>query len=191
VPLKFKPKQLVGIVDPYSYRNRLLQPKIVILGTNDRYWPLDALNLYWNGLEGQKHVLYIPNNGHGLKDLPRMVGAIHALQQQAIAGKTLPKLAWEHKLAGDKWSLQVASDVKPAAMRVWLSKSATKDFRDSPWESMELDAAGDGKSATFERGLPPTGYAAMFAEAEFKDLDVPYFFSTQVKIVGAQEAAGK
>ena len=33
---------LEQIVDPYSYRQTLTQPKLIILGTNDRYWPLDA-----------------------------------------------------------------------------------------------------------------------------------------------------
>ena len=42
------------IVDPWEYRDRLTQPKLVILGTNDRYWPLDACNLYWNDLQGRK-----------------------------------------------------------------------------------------------------------------------------------------
>ena len=30
------------IVDPWEYRQRLTQPKLVILGTNDRYWPLEG-----------------------------------------------------------------------------------------------------------------------------------------------------
>ena len=30
------------IVDPWEYRQRLTQPKLLIFGTNDRYWPLDA-----------------------------------------------------------------------------------------------------------------------------------------------------
>ena len=44
-------RQLIGMVDPYSYRASLVQPKMILLGTNDRYWPLDALSLYWRGLE--------------------------------------------------------------------------------------------------------------------------------------------
>ena len=51
----------------------LKQPKLLLLGTNDRYWPLDALNVYWDGLPGDKYVTYVPNNGHGLKDLPARV----------------------------------------------------------------------------------------------------------------------
>jgi PhoPQ-activated pathogenicity-related protein len=52
-----------------------------MLGTNDEYWPLDALNLYWSELKGPKYVLYIPNNGHGLKDYGRIVGSLCALHR--------------------------------------------------------------------------------------------------------------
>src|SRR5690606_33252787 len=51
------------IVDPYGYRTELTQPKLIVNATNDVFFPIDDLNLYWNGLEGPKHVLYMPNNG--------------------------------------------------------------------------------------------------------------------------------
>src|SRR5439155_21728723 len=50
-------RELAAMVDPYSYRDRLLQPKLILLATNDPYWPLDALNVYWNGLPEPKRVL--------------------------------------------------------------------------------------------------------------------------------------
>jgi PhoPQ-activated pathogenicity-related protein len=175
-------KELLKIVDPYAYRARLTQPKIVILGTNDRYWPLDALNLYWKDLGGQKNILYVPNNGHGLKDLPRLVGAIHALQQQAITGHALPKLSWEHQLADGGLTLSLGADRKPAAARAWIATSATKDFRDSKWEAVELDV--NGEKIAHHIDFPTSGYAAMFGELEFKDLDIPLLLSSQVKIVG-------
>ncbi len=71
-------KALKKIVDPYAYRDRFTQPKLILLGTNDRYWTLDALNLYWDDLPGEKYVLYVPNNGHGIKDYPRLFGAMQA-----------------------------------------------------------------------------------------------------------------
>jgi PhoPQ-activated pathogenicity-related protein len=67
---------LTKMVDPYAYKGGLTQPKLLMFGTNDTYWPLDACNLYWDDLEGPKWVCYIPNNAHGLNDIGRIVGAL-------------------------------------------------------------------------------------------------------------------
>ena len=91
---------LRSIVDPYSYRGQLPQPKLIILGTNDRYWPVDAANLYWDALEGEKYILYVPNNGHGIRDYPRVLGSVLALYQHVAEKKPLPKLDLEFHRPG-------------------------------------------------------------------------------------------
>jgi len=40
-------RELMGIVDPYAYRDRYTMPKVIALGTNDPYWPLEACGLYY------------------------------------------------------------------------------------------------------------------------------------------------
>ncbi|MCI0742241.1 MAG: PhoPQ-activated pathogenicity-related family protein, partial [Gemmataceae bacterium] len=90
-------KALNAIVDPFNYRSLLEKPKLILNGTNDRYWTLDALNLYWNELPGEKHVLYVPNRGHDLDDMPRVVGTVAALHQSAAGRLKLPSLRWEHE----------------------------------------------------------------------------------------------
>jgi PhoPQ-activated pathogenicity-related protein len=66
-------QELVGEVDPWSHRRRLNRlPKLVVNGTNDPYWTVDAIRLYWDGLGGEKSVLYVPNGGHGISGTARV-----------------------------------------------------------------------------------------------------------------------
>ena len=40
-------RELISMVDPYVYRKQLTMPKLLMLGTNDRYWTVDAANYYY------------------------------------------------------------------------------------------------------------------------------------------------
>jgi PhoPQ-activated pathogenicity-related protein len=179
-------EQLNQIVDPYSYRQSLVQPKLIMLGTNDRYWPLDALNLYWDGLSGEKYVCYVPNNGHGLKDLARVVGGLTALHARAAGKLELPKLQWKLQPNENKLALEVKSSIKPTQVSAWIAKAPTKDFREAVWQSQPA-AARDG-GYQYELDYPSSGYAAMFGEAMFEGLSMPYYLSTNVRIVAAPSA---
>jgi PhoPQ-activated pathogenicity-related protein len=177
-----KGQALQAIVDPFSYRRYLLQPKFIILATNDRYWPLDALNLYWDELGGEKYVLYVPNNGHGIRDIPRVAGALNALHQHAANGMKLPKLDWKFIEQDGKLRLRVTSDEKPEKMQVWTAESKSRDFRDSQFNSKPMDA--DGDAFVFNLPVPESGYAALLGEAVFNGRIAPFYMSTNVRIVG-------
>src|SRR5690606_15378541 len=107
--------KLVSIVDPYAYRERLTMPKLVVLGTNDPYWPVDALNHYWDGLVGEKRILYVPNAGHGLDNgLMNVFAGLVAMHRAASGGLTLPTLDWTVENGGDALTIRVTSDRPPA-----------------------------------------------------------------------------
>lgn len=191
-------KSLAAIVDPYSYRAQIKQPKLVILGTNDPYWPLDALNLYWDGLEGEKHILYVPNNGHGLRDATRVYGTIGALTRNAASGKPLPRLTWKFEeakpaatRAGDgavKHALTFSSDTPVKSMQIWTATSPTRDFRSATWKAQPMPRDAESKLENAYRGdlaAPASGFVAMFAEAEFAYDGTPYYLSTNVRIFAA------
>jgi PhoPQ-activated pathogenicity-related protein len=181
---------LRSIVDPYSYRGQLKQPKLIILGTNDRYWPVDALNLYWDDLEGEKYILYVPNNGHGLRDHMRLVGTVSALHEQITGGKAMPKLDWKYEEHGDSLRLVLSSDTKPEAVRSWNAASETRDFREASWESQAVTASdNEGRRFVVEIEKPADGFAAVFAEAEFNGRPIPFYLSTNLRVVPADEAA--
>lgn len=177
-------QELLSMVDPYSYRRLLTQPKLILLSTNDRYWPLDALKNYWPGLPNPKHVLYVPNQGHGLSDPERVITGLSAIHRYAAAGKTLPKTTWSFATAKDALNIQVKADQPTQRVLVWSARSASRDFRDSPWTSQECSKTKDGHACSVERGKD--GYTAAFAETSFKQEGGPVFStSTTVCITTA------
>ncbi len=180
-------KALNAIVDPYSYRHDLSQPKLIVMGTNDRYWPLDALNIYWNDLSGEKYILYIPNNGHGVNDVARLTGSIGALHRKAAGRLQLPKLTWDMAEANGRLRLAVRSDIAPKEVAAWTSAASTRDFRDVKWTSQPAELV-DG-AHRYELPVPEQGFAAMFGEAVYEQDGLKYYLSTNVKIVGSKQAA--
>jgi PhoPQ-activated pathogenicity-related protein len=176
------------IVDPWEYRQRLTQPKLVILGTNDRYWPLDACNLYWNDLQGEKYLIYVPNNGHGLPDRARIVAGLNALNRRVTTGKLLPKLEWAFKNGDGHVQLNVVSDVRPSRVQIWSATSKTRDFRDSQWAAIDAERAD--AAFVHRRSLPAEGYAALLGEAVFHEgTDDQFWLSTNVQIIPSKAAA--
>jgi len=143
------------------------------------------LNLYWDDLEGDKYILYVPNNGHGLKDLRRIAGSIAALHLNAAGKLKLPKMQWKHQLGETGLTLKLSSDQAPEHVSAWIASSPTRDFREAQWKSVDVEAQSG--SYSHELPLPEAGYSAMFAEAEFDNDGTPYFLSTNVRIIGAKE----
>ncbi|MBX9787655.1 MAG: PhoPQ-activated pathogenicity-related family protein [Pirellulales bacterium] len=184
--------ELSAMVDPYSYRHKLVQPKLLVMGTNDPYWCLDACNFYWGDLKGEKHLLYVPNKGHGVDDFGRLLGTIGAFHRQAAGQFKLPDLKWDYDSSDEKTTLTMTSDVSPQKVQVWLATAPTKDFRESKWVSQDV-AAADGRFV-HELTVPSVGYAAIIGEAVYRVDGPPFYLSTNVRIVGgpkSDEAGGK
>lgn len=174
-------KSLQNIVDPFSYRTDLQQPKLLIFGTNDRYWPLDACNNYWNELSGDKHLLYVPNQGHGIKDYVRLIGSLSALHRSVHGGVPLPKMSWDFAESPTNVELELKASGEQISARGWVAKSATKDFRDAEWLMKSCKSLGDQRwQLAVEK--PAEGYVACFAEIVCEGSEMPAFFSTNVKI---------
>ena len=174
-------RQLLSIVDPYSYRQQLQQPKLLIIGTNDPYWPLDALNLYWHGLNGAKHILYVPNNDHSIRDFSRLSSTLSEFHRRAADGRALPEISWAFTLTGGMLELVVHPNEEVSEVRMWTAASNTRDFRAAHWSFEQANRQGGRFSGKLT--LPGKGYAAVFAESVYTGTDAPFFLSTNVRIV--------
>jgi PhoPQ-activated pathogenicity-related protein len=173
---------LAQIIDPYTYRDRLSLPKLIMNGANDRYWATDALNLYWDGLSGPKHVLYVPNGRHGLNDPRRVWSAALAFVVAVAQGGALPALQWEFREEASVLHLTVTSEAPISGARLWVNYSETLDFRPSVWDAMPIVLSPDENTVSLP--LPTQGCLAVFAEIDLAPADLrAYSLSTQMHIV--------
>ncbi|MBL9163253.1 MAG: hypothetical protein JNL18_11005 [Planctomycetaceae bacterium] len=173
-------------VDPYTYRSELKLPKLLINGTNDRYWTVDATNIYWDELQGEKHVRYVPNAGHGLDDGKEgALITLAAFAQHVAQDKSLPELKWTHEGDDDEYRLKISSTPTPESVRLWVARSDTKDFRNAKWEATELrvsdEAGGDGEEFVGVVAKPEEGHVALFGEATYRQGPLPYNLSTTLR----------
>jgi PhoPQ-activated pathogenicity-related protein len=176
-------QSLMAMVDPYRYRADLNQPKLILLGTNDQYWPLDALKVYWDELSGPKRVLYVPNQGHGVRDFARLVGGLSALHRYSSHGEGLPVVSWTYAVGPDRLDVDVQSNRVPRKVDAWTARSPTRDFREARWTSHRCTRKGEKYACSVAR--PAEGYAAVYAELWFKDSGYPKFpLATVVCIAG-------
>ena len=163
-------------------------PKLILLSTNDRYWPLDALRLYWPELPMPKHVLYVPNQGHGLRDVDRVIGGLSAVHRYAAAGKVLPHTTWSFTASSDAIEIELEADRRVDRALVWQARSATRDFREARWTSHKCAKTKRGYACSSARA--DRGYTAVFAETAFRDPGSPLFSTTTtICIVGSEPAA--
>lgn len=121
-------QELLNAVDPYSYRDRLTMPKLIVNATNDQYWTVDSASLYFNDLKGQNFILYVPNNSHGIKNTPYVVDNASAFFKLVIEGK-LPRVMWSSE--EDGITVFQSEELKEVYMR--RAVSDTTDFRKSIW----------------------------------------------------------
>ncbi len=178
------------IVDPYSYREQITQPKMLFLGTNDGFWTLDSLNLYWDDLHGDKYIVYVPNADHDLSmDWRRVMGGLRALHRHAHGHENLPAMRWTYNedAATRQTSLEVTTGAGDAKAFLWTADSATRDFRKAKWTSKALDVNPTTHTAVAEVTPPGTGYRAMYAEAVYGGGLLPLHLSTTIKVLAAPE----
>lgn len=183
-------RKLWQMIDPWVYRERITMPKMIINGTNDPYWPQDALNTYWDDLKGEKYLLYVPNAGHdltevdsnGKKDLlpTRAINTLAAFARSQIFNKEMPTMKWVCKEADGVCRLAVEAG-KPKAVRVWVADAPTRDFRKARW-NQDMTA-----QSPFEVKAPDKGFRVFYAECEYEMDGQPFTLCTQLRILEAKK----
>jgi PhoPQ-activated pathogenicity-related protein len=192
-------KRLWQMIDPYIYRDKITVPKMLIHGTNDPYWPQDALNSYWDDLKGDKYITYVPNAGHDLREvddkgtkqtLPlRAVDTLSAFARSQVFDTPMPKLTWSYQPGGEY--LMVKPIGKVRSISLWTAESETRDFRGSRWVEHQAFTKQEKRkyNGSFEMGLrlkaPKANFTAVMGEVIFDFDGIALHQSTQIRITEA------
>jgi len=151
-------ESLLKIVDPFTYRDTLTMPKLILNSTGDQFFLPDSSQFYYNELLGTKYVYYAPNTDHSLSGSVASLdqGTLDSLQAFYIAhvrntnrlpgdDVVVPAFSWtfETDEAEGKARIIVTTTQRPESVALWRATNRdARDFRlqvvGSAWTKNEL-----------------------------------------------------
>jgi len=173
---------LSWLIDPYSYCYAYTMPKLIVVGSNNPYWTVDATSLYWPGLPNPKNLLVVPNAGHGVLDAFRVLGTISAFARVVARGDPIPELTAEVRFTAGGAVLSVSADRPAIEARLWVAASASRDFRQARWEERDLSATIVGREVAIPS--PRSGYLAFFAELVVEVDGLRMYATSPTRVLG-------
>ena len=176
-------QELYRLVDPWFYRHRLHMPKFIVNASGDQFFLPDSSQFYFDGLQGEKHLRYVPNTDHGLggSDAIDSITAFYAL---ILSGKARPKFSWTNETDG---SIRVSTETTPDEVLLWQATNPdARDFRietlGPKYVSTVLHDQGGGIFAG-NVNKPAQGWTAYYIELKFDvGFDRPLKLSTGVRV---------
>ncbi len=169
--------KLWKMVDPFTQRERLIKPKLLINGANDRYWTLNALDLYWKELQGPKYLIELPNAGHDLKvNREWATSGLGAFFHHVVLNRPMPQLTWDFAEGASRdYHVTIRSTPAPQAARLWTARSENRDFRESKWTDSPMKP---GETISYHGQAPSSGRLALFGEVEYQLNGIPFHLTT-------------
>lgn len=176
--------ELVTMVDPFSYRQSLTMPKLLLIGANDPYWPVDAVKNYFSELEGQNYIYYTPNAGHDLNDGREATPVTSEFFQKMLNGGTYPEFKYDIAETGNGFTIDITSDDPFLTITQWEAYSSDRDFRDENWSDQTI--SGNGTTFTTTVSKPDDGYYATYLNVVYKG-DVLTEFPLSTRMIVADK----
>jgi PhoPQ-activated pathogenicity-related protein len=160
---------ITAMIDPYSYRKKLTMPKMIFMGTNDEYWPIDNIKNYYDSIPGQNLIHYIPNVGHNMGDKQEVMVNLSAFFGLTLTKSAYPVCTWKttQRKKGVEVTIKATAN-KLTDVILWSADSKDLDFRNDKWESKRLGISNTAKVTAVE-AFPETGYRAFYLNLKYKD----------------------
>lgn len=174
--------QLLRIVDPYWYRDRLRMPKYILNAAGDQFFTPDSSRFYYADLEGPKYLRYVPNGDHSLRDTDAYAGMM-AFYDAILKKTPIPTMSW--KMERDD-VFAVRASAQPSNVTLWQANNPNaRDFRKEKkiaYTSSPVKADADG-AYRVKVDKPANGWTAYLVEMSFPGPDGTTFkFSSAVQV---------
>ncbi len=174
---------LYQLVDPHYYRHRLTMPKFIVNASGDQFFLPDSSQFYFDELEGENYLRYVPNADHSLKNTDALESIV-AFYDTVVSGRKRPQFTWEMLEDG----IRVTTQDQPRKVTLWQATNPeARDFRmeelGPAYEATLLQPSGGGVYET-RVPAPQQGWTAFFIELVYDvGAPVPATFTTAVKIL--------
>lgn len=126
-------ERLLGLVDPAQNLSSLKVPVLMVFGSNDTYWTIDAHTLYWDEIAVPKSMVMVPNMAHGWGSTGYWTPTLAAFSRAVFSGGRLEP--WGHPefqaAAGRSWPSSL--EVEPPDV-LWTARSSDRNFSGCQWE---------------------------------------------------------
>lgn len=175
-------KELVTMIDPYSYREKYTLPKMLFFGTNDEFWCVDAVKNYIDAIPGMTQVSYVTNAGHSLGDKKAAFNTLEAFFAQTINQKKYPKFDYSISEGKNSATINLTLDKRHLKqILLWEAESDDKEFRPHKFHAKEFSISHRGK-AKVEVEYPQQGFKAFLVIAKYKHPNggEPYNITTRM-----------
>ena len=173
---------LAAIEDPFSYRDRLDLPKLLINATGDQFFLPDSWRFYFDQLPGEKHLRYVPNADHSLRGTDAF-DTLKAFYISVLENRPRPRFQWRFT----EERIEVETIDTPQAVTFWQATNPeSRDFRldtfGTNWTARPLEARGTLYSAPLPE--PARGWSAGLVELTYLGPgNVPFKLTTPVRVV--------
>ncbi|MGE0709367.1 MAG: PhoPQ-activated protein PqaA family protein [Planctomycetota bacterium] len=162
-------RHLMDMVDPFTYRSRITVPKLALIGTNDTYWPLEAIHAYAHEMPGELRCHYVPNAGHGAG--LSVIGALAGFFDE-VSGRTakLPDVKMVILPRAKATFEPLEGGARIQKVRLWGSHVVGREFTKSKWVRVDATRLTRGWEAPLPQDtVGDQGRSAYIGELEVLD----------------------
>ncbi len=184
-------KKLLSEVDPWYMRKKLKIPKLIVVGTNDTYWTIDAASLYFDYLWGPKYIYYMSNKGHSLGWDNKIFFTLKKFIFSVVNKYKLPtfRFTYDYTKKEDRVYFRISSKkIRPQGASIWYATSYTKDFRNAVFREKPLFFSKTEKAFFGWIWLPEARFMAFYPEVEYRDSHTSFYLCTPARIIKGQLA---